>query len=274
MHLFFHNFSRMDGAGFEPSWEDERRMNIACRFRLRTALAWLALLLTFAPRVDAVPIDPDRALIFTGETTLGSTFGQLETALASAGASGTDVAAVLPADLTPYRFIMAYVPNLGLNAAEQAALIDFYGDGGFVIGVGEHSGIGGNSELNSLATSLGIGLSIIDDNVGSGFAAVNVHPLMDGVDALLFAAGSRVSGGVPLASYQGSIILAVEDRFLMSGDSNIFSDGLVFPPGNLSFFSNIWASAGAVSVPEPSTLMLFGIGLLGLGWMGRRRKNV
>ena len=86
------------------------------------------------------------------------------------------------------------------------------------------------------------------------------------VDYDAIAVGSNdLTGSAPTAAPNHGLFSEPNFNFYSSFDASGNAEGFVFFDFN--------SISLRTQVPEPSTLMLMGIGLVGLGWIGRRRKN-
>jgi hypothetical protein len=194
---------------------------------------------------------------FTGGTTgnflayssnFGLTGSSLATTMTSAGNSWTVSTGVTfdLATLSSYDGVF-----LAGDAADNAVLIDYVNAGGNVYLAGG-TGLGGSvaeaNRWNTFLNNFGLGFGTSYNGVGGNIAINSTHELFNGVDHLYQNNGNdaldlNISSPYSelLVSYNGHGLYAIYD------DTNI-------------------------AIPEPATLAIFGLGLLGIGF-ARRSAN-
>jgi len=143
---------------------------------------------------------------------------------------------------------VAAIPVDAYTAAEATVLSNFVLGGGSIFFMGDNAVFETeNGHINAILSDLGSGMSIDNSpffDIGFQLAVggqIAVDPFTVGVTSLSYAAPSAISGGTQI----------------------------VFGTGAEPFI----AYEGAiVSVPEPGTLVLFGLGLAGVGFVRRRKR--
>jgi hypothetical protein len=152
-----------------------------------------------------------------------------------------DVEETLPSDLGGFRCVMLLV-NESLESTAIDELTSYLADGGTLIAVGEHASASyesagwttADTTLNELAQTLGVGLSLDEDDLEESGITTNIDPspLTSGVTSLGYDRVSSIttSGAAePLASTEGDATFIGAQHvgsgtFILSGDSNAFSD--------------------------------------------------
>ena len=141
-----------------------------------------------------------------------------------------------------------------------------------------------NPQLESLSRTLTAGqtwafdlFSIDFHGVGGGSGSLSASLGFDAPSTAKVATGSGVggffnfivtSGNLQWTSQPGSFNLSDGTRY-----SVLFENlsGITFGKTDVRAFLTLNTEPGAVGVPEPGTLTLFGLGLLGIGLANRRR---
>lgn len=168
--------------------------------------------------------------------------------------AGTEVTSSL---LTDVDLFISVLPNDYYTSDEIVALDSYLNDGGSIFFLGEYERSSApengysNLYINAALSGLGSDMSILTGtdyfDVGDQFATgsqIAVDPLTAGVNKFAYGAFTEVDPG---------------------------SDGKVLFYGHEG--QPFMAYEGAVAVPEPSTLLLFGTGLLGIGIFRRKLKG-
>lgn len=195
-------------------------------------------------------------------------------------------APVVQADVIPYANVGFYNPITYSFTATSTGNVSAYIIGGFtagyenqmgllVNGVLSGAGYGLDNHTSALGQSFDLGavnagdtLTFVLHNISLGMDAYSDASMNTGYDfsgtdhnhiySTAFSGTSPAISGVPAGTY-----VAFEDLQIPGADFNYNDESFVFT--NTTSTHN-------VTVPEPSTLVLFGSTLLGLAWM--RRRNV
>lgn len=191
-----------------------------------------------APALPQVP-STGSTVVYDEATAMGSQEGDLSFYdWEEATGETTEVSGVLPDSLSSYRCVVL-LANEWLEAPEESLLAAYLRAGGTIVAIGEHEGYGfdeADATLNRFSGSLGVGLSLDDDELDYG------EEVTTNIDSSPFTAGVYVLGDnwVSSVSVSGSAQPLVDGsegsativgaqgigsgQFIMAGDSNMFSD--------------------------------------------------
>lgn len=218
-------------------------------------------LLSLVPSSQAGAAGPG-AFIWDGDY-WGFTYDDFEAGLAAGGADPVERALGLPADLSPYRLVVAVLPKVAPTAGEAAALADFVASGGALVLVSDYDGYAPEPSdiFNDLLPQLGVAGRFASGTVYgcTSEAQIAEHPLTTGLAGFHSAAPDFVVPGPEtqvVVSAGGQPILAVERSVVLLADSNPINTYVCSPAEtNAPFYANLAAFAcdvdgdGAKSAP-------------------------
>jgi hypothetical protein len=186
------------------------------------------------------------------------------------------------AQATPTLKVSFYVNGLHVSGAD---ILD--GDDGNVDGMIFFFGtVGGWDVTNLTATGtllngpgmLGLELGIMDSLVGKFAALVSEDGFPTGPATLSLSGGATTFGTAHYLAQMGSFGLTIPGTSVLHGAllSDVMTLGLGFEhltSGNYDMSSGSVVAQNIPSVPEPLSIAMLGIGLLGIGVMKRRKSR-
>lgn len=196
-------------------------------------------------------------------------------------------------NLSGVKLLWAVQPANAYTSAEIASMTTFLGNGGRIAFMGEHGGFAPNEDsyISAAIAALGGHISINLDYPDGGYHDATVgngqilsHELTTGVNTYNYAcfASLNISGpaqALMVGTNHNQIMMAYENigpgSIFLITDQNVWDNISSVSFDNNRMFENLLlGNTGAPPVnnpiPEPSTLLLLGGGLLGLGFTRKR----